>query len=193
MSTTISPSRQYTPDDLLKMSEGKRFELVDGRLEQKPMGTRASMAGARIISYLVLHCDEHPEAGWVFAQDAGYRCFPDDRNRIRRPDAYFIRRERLSPDRFDDGFITIPPDLAIEVLSPNDRAIRVSRKTQEYVAAGVRPIWIVEPELRLITIYRADGTVSLLHDSDELSGEDVLPGFRCPVSRLFGTVPTAPA
>jgi Uma2 family endonuclease len=85
----------------------------------------------------------------------------------------------------ESGFIKVPPDLAVEVLSPNDLAYEVDRKVAEYFSAGVRLIWIVNPETRSVTIYRPDGTASKLNDRDTLEGEDVLPGFRCPVRDFF--------
>lgn len=83
------------------------------------------------------------------------------------------------------GFLRIAPDLAVEVVSPNDTVYEVDEKVEELLAAGVRLVWVLNPETRIVEVHRLDGTVSKLHVADELSGEDVLPGFTCPVAELF--------
>jgi Uma2 family endonuclease len=115
----------------------------------------------------------------------GYQCFPASPEKIRRPDVSFIAKERLSKDLLAHGYIYIAPDLAVEVLSPNDLAYEVDQKVDEYLSAGVRLIWIVNPEKRTVTIHRPSGTVTKLNDQDVVDGEDVLPGFRCPVHEFF--------
>jgi len=96
-----------------------------------------------------------------------------------------VRRERFSPEHLLEGFLRIHPDLAVEVLSPNDTAYEIDEKVEEYLAAGVPLVWVVNPEKRIVEIHRKDGTVSKLRSTDEISGEDVLPGFRCPVAAFF--------
>lgn len=81
------------------------------------------------------------------------------------------------------GYMPIAPDLAVEVLSPNDHAYEVDQKVDEYFGAGVRLIWIVNPEKRTVIIHRPDGTVTKLTAKDALDGEDVVPG--CPVHEFF--------
>jgi len=92
-----------------------------------------------------------------------------------------------------EGHIRIVPDLAVEVISANDLAYAVDEKVDEYETAGVQLIWIVNPEMRTVRVHRADGTVRVLPEKDELDGEHVLPGFRCRVGELFlpaaGSVP----
>ena len=85
----------------------------------------------------------------------------------------------------------IPPDLVVEVVSPNDLAYEIDEKVQEYLDAGVQLVWVVNPALRTVRIYRADGTISGLHESDELSGENIVPGFHCPIANLFPPRPAA--
>jgi Uma2 family endonuclease len=81
--------------------------------------------------------------------------------------------------------VTIPPDIAIEVTSPNDVIYELEEKVEEYLRAGVRLIWLIHPEVRVIQVIRGDGSGYRLRAGDELSGEDVVPGFRCPVASLF--------
>jgi Uma2 family endonuclease len=175
---------RYTPEDLLAMPDGKSYELVDGRLVERNLGAESSWIGGQIYSLLNLYCREHA-SGWVWPADNGYQCFPHERGRIRRPDVSFIRAGRLPGDVLPKGFVRIPPDLAVEVVSPNDTAYELEEKLEDYQQAGVRLVWVIHPESRTVTIYRADGTVSRLREAEELTGEDVIPGFRCLVGSLL--------
>src|SRR5262249_10914622 len=102
-----------------------------------------------------------------------------------------IHAGRLPGDELPDGHVTIPPDLAVEVVSPNDLFYEVDRKVQEYLQAGVRLVWVVNPDCRLGWVHRADGSVGCVREQDELTGEDVLPAFRCPLRLIFQR-PTPP-
>ena len=84
-----------------------------------------------------------------------------------------------------EGHIGIAPDLAVEVVSPNDLAYEIDKKVEEYDTASVKLIWVVNPETKTVRVHRADGTVTVLREKDELDGENVVPGFRCRVGDLF--------
>ena len=77
------------------------------------------------------------------------------------------------------------PILAVEVVSPNDIVYQLEDKLEDYRKVGVPLVWVVYPNSRTVRVYRADGSTSHLHEDDELSGEDVIPGFRCPVREIF--------
>lgn len=77
------------------------------------------------------------------------------------------------------------PDLAVEVLSPGDLAHEIVAKVEEYLAAGVQLVWIVDPEARVVDIYRPDNSNRRLRENDSLDGDTVLPGFRCRVMDMF--------
>ena len=180
---TVITDRRYTPDDLLKMPDGERFELVNGQLVETEMSAKANRIMVRIGSALGSFVDSHA-IGSVFASELQYRCFPDDPNRVRKPDLSYVATARWK-DEYEEGFVPIPPDLAVEVASPNEGLYEVQDKIEEYLAAGVRLIWLINPETRIVQVYRQDGTVSHLRGDAELSGEDVLPGFRCLLADLF--------
>jgi Uma2 family endonuclease len=185
MSTAVSKPG-ITPDELLKTPDGDRYELVDGHLVERDMGSRSAYLGGRLFRLIANFCEDH-RLGWVMPADTGYQCFRDDRNRLRRPDVSFIRLGRLPNEQVSDGYITIPPDLVVEILSPHDLAYETDRKVEEYLAAGVPLVWVVNPETRAIIVHRGDGTLQRLREADELNGENVLPGFRCQVGELFTT------
>ena len=107
-------------------------------------------------------------------------------SKVRRPDVSFIRLGRLPNEELPEGHCPVVPDLAVEVTSPRDTHHEVAEKVEEFLSAGVALVWIVNPKTRTVLVYRKDQpTVSFLHEQDELSGEEVLPGFRCPVRDVF--------
>ena len=111
-------------------------------------------------------------------------------SKVRRADVSFIRYERYSLEQLsEDGFTFIAPDLAVEVVSPNDLVGELDEKIDEYLRAGVRLVWVVRPAARAVQVFRGARSESWLWATDELSGEDVLPGFRCKVDDLFPKQP----
>ena len=110
--------------------------------------------------------------------------------KVRRPDVIFVKQDRFQSTYWDDGFLMIVPDAVAEVVSPNDQAIEVAEKVEEYLAAGIALVWVIYPEIKTVVIHRADGTLSKLYAGDELTGEGVIPGFRCKVADLFPTSAT---
>jgi Uma2 family endonuclease len=187
--STVATKQRYTPEDLLTMPDAVSYELVDGELVERDMGWKSSRIGASMVSLLRIYCAARG-LGWVAGADASYQCYPDAPKKVRRPDASFIRLERMPPGEEPEGHCRIAPDLAVEVTSPNDFFDEVEAKVVEYLGAGVRLVWIVHPPTRTVHIRRLDGTVAMLREADELSGEDVVPGFRCRVGELFA-VPVA--
>jgi Uma2 family endonuclease len=182
--STITPKRLVTPAELETMPDQARFELVDGELVERKVSALSSLVELKILVILAVYCQK-TNLGELWPSSLGCRCFPGRPDKIRRPDGTFVRRERLAPGYLRQGFLTIVPDLVVEVLSPNDTAYEVREKTEDYLGAGVLLVWNVDPEARIVEIHRRDGTVTKLHASDEITGEDVLPGFSCRVEAFF--------
>ena len=128
---------------------------------------------AEIRNFVVEH-----KLGWVFGSDAGFQCFPDDPDKVRKPDVSYLAKDKL-PNGPTDVHLRVTPDLAIEVASANDSLRDSDRKVEEYLAAGVRSVWLINPNVRVVQVIRADGTFLRLHDADELTEPEILPGFRC--------------
>jgi Uma2 family endonuclease len=171
------------------MPDGDRYELVDGHLVERKMSAWSSYVAGQLHYRLQSHC-EHHGGGWVFPEGTSYQCFPRHPARVRGPDGSFIRAERLSAAQAtEEGHLPVAPDLAVEVLSPNDLVYEVEAKVREYREAGVRLVWVVNPDARSVTVHRARGRGTVLWEDDELDGEDVLPGFRCRVGDLFQLPP----
>jgi len=174
----------YTPEDLLALPDGKNYELVDGELVERNVSVLSSWVGGRLYHRVEAYCEEN-NLGAAWPADNGIQCFSSFPNKVRRPDVSFVRRERITPELFRQGFLRIAPDLLAEVISPNDVAMELDEKITAYQDVGVRLIWIVNPESRTVRIYRLGGMSSLVREDQELDGEDVLPGFRCPIRDLF--------
>lgn len=116
---------------------------------------------------------------------------PEDASRIRIPDLSFFSRERWPQNRpvpFFGNPIDIVPDLAVEVISPNDEWEDVTAKALEYVRGGVKLVWVISPRLKQVYAYNANPSPRVYTESDTLDGGDVLPGFAVPVSSLFPPV-----
>jgi Uma2 family endonuclease len=175
--------RTYSPEDLLTMRDGEHYELVGGELVEKNMGARESRVHVLLSTRLEIWNGDG-ERGVVLDSETGYQCFPDEPRKVRRPDVSFIRADRYSDDLLE-GHVPIPPDLAVEVISPNDLFYEVNEKVGEYQRAGVALIWVIDPNSRTVHVIEGDRPQVRLTDADELTGGSVLPGFRCAVGDLF--------
>lgn len=104
---------------------------------------------------------------------------------LRAPDIHFVSQERLTKAGITEKFAEFPPDLAVEVLSPEDKASETQRKIEEYLTGGVPLIWIVEPTTETVTVYRSHQDVKVFAGNQELDGGEIIPGFRIRVSEIF--------
>jgi len=187
----ISAGREMTPEELLRLPDGKHCELIDGELVERNMLVLSSLVASRVNRILGTHCDER-NLGWVFDSEVGYQCFPWKPGQVRRAGVSFIRLDRYSLAQLSqEGYVSISPDLAVEVTSPNDLVTKLKEKLEEYLRAGVKLIWVIDPERRILQVYHPDGTSIRLHEEDQVTGEDVIPGFACPVAAFFPTMPEA--
>ena len=180
----MSTKTLLTSEDLWKIvADGSRYELSQGELvSMTPIGMEHGGVVGAIIELLRRHVKKNnlgmvgPEIGFRLSRN------PDT---VRAPDVAFIARERLPKEGIPRKFAEFAPDLAVEVLSPEDSASDVLRKIEEYLTFGTRLVWVVDPATRRVTVYRSLQDVKVLTTEDELDGADVLPGFRTPVAELF--------
>ena len=178
------PTTLVTPEDLLRMPDGDLFELVDGRLVEKKVSAESSEIGLAIGTLLKMAANRTGEAK-CYGADLGYQCFKDAPNKVRKPDVSVVRKERLSSIEGDVGYMPLAPDLAVEVISPNELAAEVWEKVTEYQGAGVPLVWVVIPAQKMVAVFRLDGTGALLNEKQEISAEPALPSFRCAVGEFF--------
>lgn len=180
----MAPARTITDEELLQLpKDGNRYEVVDGELVVvSPAGLRHELivmeVGATLRDFVKKH-----HLGRVPGPDLLYILPGGNR---RGPDASFIAAGRLAELPPGTVFPQIAPDLAVEVLSSSDRAQRVLDKVGEYLDAGVRIVWVIDPDKRQAAVYRTATDVRYVGADGELDGEDVLPGFRCRLSELLG-------
>ena len=160
----------------------KNYDLIDGKVvEVSPAGRRHGRVGTMLAAYLGMYVMEHKlgethgaDTGWVLAV-----------NTVRAADVAFITSERLA-DLDEDGFIPVPPDLAVEVVSPSDFGPEIKKKVELYHNAGVPLVWTIHPIKKIVKIYRLnDPEITTLTADDELDGEDIVPGFKLKISKLF--------
>jgi Uma2 family endonuclease len=183
---SAASEKLLTAEELLAMpDDGRRYELVKGELvSMAAAGGRHGIIASRLDHRLRNFVEAHG-LGEVCAAETGFRLTKDP-DTVRAPDVSFITRQRLPAGEAPDGFWPFAPDLAVEVVSPSDRFDDVLSEVQEYLSAGTRLVWVFHPRTKTVMVYRANGEVVWVREQDELSGEDVLPGFRCRVAELFG-------
>ena len=175
----------FTADDILKLGDIGRCELLEGRLTMmSPAGARHGRVAMRIGRRLAQHV-EAKALGEVSAAETG---FVIERNpdTVRAPDVGFVAASRIPSSGAPDSFWPFAPDLAVEVVSPSDGWAEVVRKAHAWLNAGTTLVWIVDPETRTVHVYRKSHDVRELTDDGVLDGGDVVPGFAVPVRELFG-------
>ena len=173
-----------TEADVLARPDGfkRLLELVDGVLVEKPMGFYESRLAAVLIGFIADYL-ERRDLGIVLGADATLRLAP---GLVRLPDVAFISWDRF-PDRKlpPEPIPDVPPDLAVEVLSRGNTRAEMERKLREYFAAGARLVWYLDPETRVVSVYRSPEDVTEVDEDGVLEGGDILPGFSLPVREWF--------
>ncbi len=184
--TTTTEARLLTADDLLRLySGGVRGELIRGVLcESMPAGQRHGKIVAKLVAALVNFVDVEG-VGTVVAADSGV-WLEREPDTVREPDIAFTSVDRLPLGEDIPGYAEVVPDLVVEVASPSDSRREVNDKAHMWLSHSVRLVWVVHPETRTVDIHRSDAAVSTLAEDDALDGLDVLPGFACDVSAIFG-------
>jgi Uma2 family endonuclease len=180
---TLVPS-VLTAEELLYLNlPDKQAELVRGQLiVREPSGYRhgvvAFAVAARIGEFVRAN-----NLGVVVAAETGFK-LSSNPDTVRGADAAFISRYH-APDPPPSGYLALAPDLVVEVVSPADRAGEVQAKVSDWLTAGARLVWVIDPGRKRAIVYRDDGSVDLLANHDGLSGEDVLPGFSCSLEDVW--------
>ena len=173
-----------TSEDLWKIvADGSRYELYRGELV--PM-TPVGLQHGRIVIRFGQRLNQYVEANrlGVVGTEVGFHLFREPDTTL-APDIAFIAQSRVPQGSAAEKFVEFAPDLAVEVLSPSDTATEITRKVENYLSAGVRLVWIVDPGTQRVTVYRSLQDVKLLTPDQELDGADVLPGFQIKVSEIF--------
>jgi Uma2 family endonuclease len=183
------PTRLVTADELLAMPDESEFtyELVRGRLiRMSRPGARHGVVCMRLARALDQFSDDH-NLGIVFSEGTGFK-LESDPDTVRGPDVSFVRRERVPASGVPEKHWVGPPDLAVEVMSPNDRPAEVEAKIAQYLELGVRLVWWIRPQEQTVTAYRPGFAPVSLKVTQELDGSEVVPGFRFPIARLLEAI-----
>lgn len=162
--------------------EDRLYELVDGVLVEKTVGSYESYLALLIGRFLAEYAEKH-NLGIVLGADGMMRLCP---GLVRIPDVSFISFERLPGRRIPrQAFFELGPDLAVEVISRSNTRKEMDRKLQDYFASGVRLVWYVYPATREVHVFRSAESGVVLRGSETLEGGEVLAGFTLPLDRLF--------
>jgi len=165
------------------LPDGKS-ELVRGEVRMTPpAGAAHGGTSANFVMLLGVYVRQH-RLGMVFGDSTGYELVRVPHT-VRVPDVSFVRAERLPPDGVRAGLFKFAPDLAIEVLSPSERASEVEEKLRDYISAGTAQVWVADPVRRTIMTVSGDAPVRWLAEGETLDGGTVIPGFACPVTAVF--------
>jgi len=174
-----------TAEQLLEYThEPYQQELVEGKLyEMEPPGAEHGAVTMRIAMLLARAVDE-AGLGIVFASEVGFQ-LASDPDTVRAPDVAFIAADRVPETGIPRGYWPGPPDLAIEVVSPNDRHSNVEGKALDWLAAGARAVVVVNPPLRTATVYRSRHDIRIISGHEPLELDDVVPAWSPLVGEFF--------
>lgn len=163
---------------------GKSTELVRGRLQvREPPGTRHGRIAAT-LAYFVTDFVRRNRLGVVFAQDTGFKIHSNP-DTVRAPDVAFLAQDRVDqvPDR---GYASLTPDLLAEIVSPDDGPGELLAKIAQWLEAGTKLVWVIDPRSAEARVYRPDGSLTIIGPDGALDGEDVLPDFTCALMDILG-------
>jgi len=178
MAETVAAKRKLTEEEFLRLpDDGRKYELVDGEAKEVPAGLKHDAIVMR-IGFLMYPFAQ--KVGFLAASSAGFRMVT---NNIRSPDVSLILRERLPEGELPEGFMDGAPDLAVEIISPNEDWVELGRKLGEYFMSGAKEVWLVDPKTQTVTVYKSLVDVRVFHADEEISTE-LLPGFKCKVFEL---------
>lgn len=172
-----------TAEQLLKAPGLGRCELLRGELIMiSPAGFEHGCIIANITVVLGNFLAGN-RIGVIAGAETGFHIARDP-DTVRAPDVAFLKADRVpaTPIR---GFFQGAPDLAVEVLSPDDRAGEVLAKVKDWLESGCSRVWVFDPRTRTATVYRSLTEITILAESDTLRDDDLLPGFQIPVAGIF--------
>ena len=181
----VTTTRPMTADELLNLpDDGFRYELIRGKLRKRlpagqTHGRYASKLNISLGGYVMVN-----RLGETYIADTGY-ILATDPDHVLAPDLAFISNERLSEIGESDGFARGAPDVAVEVISPNDRYTEVKEKVDDWLNAGCRAVIVVNPRNRTVDLHRSPTRATTLTQSDTLQIQDILPGWRMPIQDIF--------
>ncbi len=187
-----SPAKIWTEDELLALPDDDgKYELVNGELIlMSPAGGLHGRHTGRLFSRLAVFVEDH-KLGECYDGQTGFWMKSGN---LRAPDISFVSKQRLEEcGGPTERFFHIAPELAVEVISPNERRKKIEEKLVDYFESGTLLVWFVFSRSRTVRVYRDAKSSTLPGEHEVLSGEEVVPGFSFPIQRLFEGMQTEPS
>jgi Uma2 family endonuclease len=185
MTSSRPEEKLVTAEQLYELpDDGLRYELLRGALVSEPVPGRIHGRTVARISYLLSSFVSPNRLGVVYTGDTGF-VLARQPDTVRGPDVAFLSNARERETAGARPYIPGAPDLAVEVVSPSDRTREVLGKVSDYLAAGSRVVWVVNPVREEVSVFRSPFAPRTLAGTDLLDGEDVLPGFSVAIDEIF--------
>ena len=161
------------------------LKIAEFKPRRTPAGAQHGFVCANVVHELKLYLSQH-DLAHCFGAGTGFITNPQSNPpRIVSLDAAIVRNERMPEAALGPDVFPIAPDLAIIVIAPNDKFDEIEADTHDLMDAGTGHVWIMRPRVRMITVHRSRNELTIMGESEFLVAEDVLPGFRVPVRRVF--------
>jgi len=175
-----------TADELLARPDTglDRSELIAGELNRQSLSS--STHGIMTVNAMMLlggHVRQQ-QLGVIFGQGTGFK-IQTNPDTVRAPDVAFMSQSRWRARPQFRGFFPGAPDLAVEVVSPDDSQGYLDDKVDGWLHAGTQAVWLVQPRQKTVTVYTANQPMRLFQEHEEFDGSPLFPDFRCPVAEFF--------
>lgn len=179
----IANAIAYTPEDVSRISDqaGKLYELVGGELVEKQVSVIANSIAAEVV---VLLRGAYSKSEAAILPEQPTYCF-DDPTEGRRPDVCLVWMSRL-PAGLPRGELEIAPDLVVEIVSPTNEYSEVHRRVNAFLKAGVSVVWLIDPDVRAMHVYRKGAdVVGYYHATDVYCDDPFLPRLSFQLSHVL--------
>ncbi len=188
MSPSAVATKRMTADEFAEFvgrpeNANRWFELVRGEVIELPPPMKPHGRVCINVSFVLEQYVRRRGFGYVLGNDSGV-ILEHDPDTVRGPDVA-VYEDARSWEELHPKYGEVPPRLAVEVLSPNDKVNKVNRKIADYLRAGVGLVWLIDPEERTLTVYRTGREPQMHEAADDVTGEDVLPGLSVKVADCF--------
>ena len=184
----MSTATLITAEEFLVLSTDKPCELVRGEVVEFEFGTAVHGAVCAQLVYFLLQWERQHEADFAITCNNSGIVLDRNPDTVRGPDLQVIPYDRLLNRKIPVGYLTVPPDVAIEVRDVWDRTSKLFERVVEFLEFGVGEVWVVSPKSKMVFIYR-DSEETTMFQGDDVVRSHFLPGFECPLSQLFEGIP----